>query len=294
MGKDVEFETPAFDLAEELMSSTKGVQSQAMTFDSEEEMDVDFGMNEDEFVPNDDTEFEESTYELSSVLDPVEELEPEEEEAPLDEAQVPDALVSYLSSNARVVNALNKGVTTSHLDAIGSAINADLVGMYESNENINMMVNAIAQGMLVGDNFDKVVASTVKMHYVPASKLDSIHLHTSAAGFQTYRSTPALKAFNQTSIDKLSALYRNQIKGFDTLYSFVKDACYKPIVADTESAKREAQAYHAVSNLDLAKGIANSTLSIDEGTARLANINFSTERTNKIAVLAKALRDNSK
>ncbi len=293
MGKDVEFETPAFDLAEELQNGSKQSTSASIKMDASEEMAIDFGMNEEDLLPNDDPEFEESEFDLSSVISPDEEDLEEALDEQLNETQVPDALVAYLSSNPNVVKSLNKGVTNAHLDGIGSSINADLISMYESNENINMMVNAIAQGMLVSDRFENTVANTVKMYYVPASKNDSIHLHTSAGGFQTYRSTPAVKAFDANSINKLSALYRNQIMGFDTLFSYVKDACYKPVASQEESAQKESQAYHAMDNLDLAKGLHKATISIDEGAKRLESIGFSKERVGKIAVLAKALKDNS-
>lgn len=250
--------------------------------------DNDMGIGVDDMLANDEPEFEDSTLDLG-IMD----IEPpdEDEEVPLinDPTLVIDSFIRHLSANPKLVEALNKGVTAGKLEMIGSSINADLKGLYGSNKLVNALVNAVASGHVVSDRFENAVPNTVKMYYVPSNKKDSIHLHKSSSGVHTYKATPALLAFNEESINKLQAIYASRITGFDTLSNFILESCYRPLAKKTNG---DDKAYLAQDNLTIAKSLARSKISIDKGMTRLAGIGMDKSRCDKVAVLAKAIRDN--
>lgn len=255
-----------------------------------EEVDQDYGfLADDELLDNEDPEFIDSTLDLETL-----EIEPQDEDTPeavvTDPNLAIDMFARHLTRNPSLVSFLKKGVTEGKLDMLSEATNADLTGLYKTNTRVNIFINAVARGLIVSEKFENTIPNTVKIFYVPQARRDSVHLHKTSAGINTYKSTPAILKFNQNTVNELQALYKDRILGFDSLYSYLYDSCYVPF--EVESDEGEKQAYLAQDNLTIAQSLARSRLRLSEGMKRLSSIGMTSTRANKIAVLAKAIRDN--
>lgn len=249
---------------------------------------LDLNLDED-FLDNSSPQFEDSLLNLSS-LDAYQDFQ-DEEKPPLslDHKQKCDLLVEYLDSNPLLTLSLNKAVTDSKLNTLSEVLGYNVNELYSSDLEYNMLLNALAQGIVITANSPSSIKSPVKMFYAAGVVKDSIHMHKpSGTNLTLYKTTPVLNSFDKPSIDSLSAFYAIHSNLFQgSLHSFVKDTTYNPVsvVGNGDSA------YLAFDNLTLASKLL-SRGNVTGGLKKLKALGASEVRLNKIALLVKTLKDN--
>jgi hypothetical protein len=253
------------------------------TFEAVDE-DITFGMGMPNELSDSEGELELSTLDLSSL--DYEQLE-DKAVPELTSKQKFDKIAEKLSSKPDLVSHLSRGVTSSRLGLLSSAVGYDVEGEYNSNPLFNMFINGLAQGFITSDNFRDTVPNSIKVHYVPESKQDSIHLHNSGT-IQMYKSTPAIMAFDEDSIGKLSHLYKGKLDAFSSLYKRLHDACYRPVAVHVATDDSSLLAFD---NLTLAQKVSKSR-DWNKSIAIIKKAGASASRLNKISILAKSIKDN--
>lgn len=198
-----------------------------------------------------------------------------------------DAIVEKLSANPSILQQLSKGVTDSKLGMLSHSVGFDVVADYNSSDAFNIFINALAQGYICGDNFRDVVPCGIKLHYVPESKSDSVHLFKTG-DYEVYKSTPAIRDFSEEAISKLSPLFKGKLDSFSSLYKLLQDCCHKPVVVGSAN---DSTSILAFDNLTLAKKVAKSR-SWKKSIAILKQAGCDDERLKKISILAKSIKDN--
>lgn len=253
-----------------------------------EELNKLFDETVNEVVIDDtDPEYTDSEIELSSLYDqPDLELEQEEQK----EITIPEAMVdviSYLSSNPSVVKQLAKGIDTAKLEFIGNESGINVTDLYRDDISFNILINAIARGIITADNFPADIPSTVKIYFITPSQSDSIH-HRVISGIHMFKSTPAITGLTKDQINSLGSVYKTHKGNYKSLYNFLQTECYKPLVEQNE----ETLPILAFDDITLAKSAAKSSNPLQASLDKLKRAGCPEKRLTKISLLAKALRDN--
>lgn len=196
-------------------------------------------------------------------------------------------VVEYLSHNTAMVTSLNQSITESKLDVMSDNIGFDVYEAYLESQTFNTFLNAIAQGFIVGNHFEKIIRNADKIYFVVPSQSDSIHLRELKEGL-VYKTYPAITSFDLEAINAASALYENYRKDFTSAYDRLVGVCYCPSLNKTDEDQSYILAYD---NLTLAKTLANSKKSLTAGIQKLKKVGMDSERLNKVMALAKAVKE---
>jgi len=238
-----------------------------------------------ELLDNSEPTFDDSNLDLNS-LDDIDPYTAPETKPKLSYEDKYNAIISYLSENPNYVINLSKGITNSNLDMLSSALDYDVEDLYSTDVNFNIFINGIAQGIITGPNFPKSIPNTLKIFYVTSDLKDSIHFRNMGS-MSVYKSTPAITSISEESVNSLNSTYKTHTSAFSSLYSFLKDACYKPYVKESPMGV-DILSYD---NKAIATHLSKSKRGVDAGLNKLIKVGCPKVRLQKISILAKALKD---
>lgn len=246
---------------------------------------LNLDLDEQLLLDNSEPDFEDGTLDLGILYDLPEEVQADEVVNLTDEQAI-EAIIDTLSDNPTIVTSLSKSINASNLRMISDEVGVDVSELYKTSDKINMLINAIAQGVIVGEGFTKTVPNTIKIFFVTSKLRDSVHLRN-IGGVGMYKATPAITDFTEDSVNTLGSVYKTHKGEYKSIYAFIKASCYSPVSVKSDNEFPILD----FDDITIAKSLAKSSKGLNAGLSKLKASGCPPQRISKISILAKALID---
>lgn len=244
--------------------------------DSEEFMQNDLGFNSNGF------DFDHLLGEEVSQVDSSRESYSEEENNLIDD------ISQAFSKQPKLLSLLSKGINKHSLSMLACELpyDVDLEKEVHANKTVSDFLKFSAMGMVISNGYEKTIASPIKVFYVQSGLGDNLNLRTIHASLY-WKTYPAVKAFNEKTINALSCHYEALDTTGTKLYSYMAENCD---VKMEEPLKEERFPIESYSDEQIAKVLSKKS-NVQAGLDKLKATGLDTNRLRNVSILVKAMKD---